>query len=86
MALEDDEEHLGIGLMKYKKYVFEANPKLSERYWNTAQRERVQFVDKNLYCPIFTLELLSTEHHRYDFVYVGHMYVLSYQIYRKYCN
>ena len=47
MALGDDEEHLGIGLMKYKKYVFEANPKLSERYWNTAQRERVQFVDKD---------------------------------------
>ena len=46
MALGDDEEHPRIGLMKYKKYVFEANPKLSERYWNTAQRERVQFVDK----------------------------------------
>ena len=44
-------EHLGIGLIKYKKYLCVETPQLSERqktvarYWNTAQRERVQFVD-----------------------------------------
>ena len=34
--------------MKYTKKVCEANPQLGERYWNTAQRERVQFVDKGI--------------------------------------
>ena len=43
----------GIGLIKHKKNVCKENPQLSERqktvarYWNTAQRERVQFVDKD---------------------------------------
>ena len=50
----DEEDYPRKGLIKYKKYVCKENPQLRERqktiarYWNTAQRERVQFVDQGL--------------------------------------
>ena len=54
-AIGEEEDHPGIGLIKYKKRFCEENPQLSKRqktiarYWNTAQRERVQFVNKSLH-------------------------------------
>ena len=50
----DEEDNPRKGLIKYKKYVCKENPQLRgrqktiARYWNTAQRERVQFVNQCL--------------------------------------